>query len=141
MAELKIRLFFSSAIIFVLRITTSYLQHLLTAAEAGRCRSEQGWFLHSWKKMRMLPGCLTLKSLYSVQWPGHDLAYLPNSERWAPLPHCEPGTFLSTELSKTERRRIPAKFLQKINVGGYSSNDSLNSSTFFIKLFNNPHKN
>lgn len=63
--------------------------------------------------MRMLPGCLTLKSLYSVQWLGHDLAYLPNSERWAPLPHCELGTFVSTELSKTEERRIPGKFLQK----------------------------
>lgn len=95
-----------SALISILRITTSYLQHLLTAAEAGQCRSEQGWFLHSWKKMRRLsPGCLTLKSLYSVQWLGHDLAYQPNSERWAPLLHCELGTFVSRELSRNRMNK------------------------------------
>lgn len=103
-AEFKIR-FLLKCFSIILSGMTSYLQHLLTAAGAGRCRSEQGWSPHSWKKTRrVLPGCPTLKSVYSVQWLGRDLAYQPNSERWAPLPHCEPGTCASTGLS-TDRRK------------------------------------
>lgn len=125
-SQLSLKLDFCwSALTSVLSITPSYLQHLLAAAEAGQCRSEQGWFLHSWKKTkRMWPGHLTLKSVCSVRWLGRDLAYQPNSERWAPLLHCEPGTCASTELSET-RRRAPDELLKNSAWEAIPQSDSL----------------
>lgn len=131
-----------SALISILSIMTSYLQHLLTAAEASQCRSEQGWFLHSWKTTtRMSPGCLTLKSVYSVQWLGRDLAYQPNSVRWAPPPHCELGTFVSTELSKNRKhennqigcsKNQCGRIFFRVTVSSFDSSQKLKNMTQYV---------
>lgn len=117
-SQLSLRLdFCTSALTSVLRSTTSYLQHLPAAAEAGRCRSEQGWFLHSWKKRRrMSPGCLTSRSVCSARWLGRGPAYQPNSGTWAPLPHCALGTCASTGLSKSRRKKNARQAPQEIRV-------------------------
>lgn len=133
-----------SALTSVLRSTTSYLQHLPAAAAAGRCRSEQGWSLHSWKRRRrMSPGCLTSKSVCSAQWRGRGPAYQPNSGTWAPLPHCARGTCASTGLSTSRRKKSTRQAPQEIGVGGYSSKwhfPIFIPPPSFRTLFNNPQE-